>query len=144
MASLEGAPITIGHPRAVSSENWNRLSVGHVGDSVKRDNKFVSAHLRVQRSDAVRGIENRELVELSCGYEVKIDHTPSVYNGEAYDCVQREIRYNHVGLGPRNWGRAGSEVRLHLDSSDERPKMSRLQEAEMRMKERSRDLHKRW
>jgi hypothetical protein len=30
--------------------------------------------------------------------------------------VQRDIVYNHVALGPRNWGRAGREIALRIDS----------------------------
>jgi uncharacterized protein len=51
------------------------------------------------------------------GYEVREDHTPGTWNGQAYDLVQRDIRYNHVALLPPGSGRAGRECALRLDST---------------------------
>ncbi len=114
LASLADAPVTIGHPPGVDSSNWEKLSVGHVRDP-KSAAPFVAGTVIIQRADAVQGVESDSLVELSCGYTVREDHTPGVYEGVAYDLVQRDIRYNHVGLGPRNWGRAGNDVALKFD-----------------------------
>ena len=38
-------------------------------------------------------------------------------DGTPYDRVQRNIRYNHVALGPRGWGRMGPRVRLRVDGA---------------------------
>ena len=46
-----------------------------------------------------------------------VEPTAGVWEGEKYDGIQRDIRYNHVGLGPEGWGRAGSEVSLRLDGA---------------------------
>jgi len=114
LASLADAPVTIGHPPGVDATNWEKLSVGHVRDPLEAA-PFVSGVVIVQRADAVQGVESEALVELSCGYTVREDLTPGVYEGTPYDLVQRDIRYNHVGLGPRNWGRAGNAVALKFD-----------------------------
>ena len=53
--------------------------------------------------------------ELSCGYRCTYDWTPGVYNGVSYDCIQRNIRGNHLALV--NAGRMGSKVAV-LDSED--------------------------
>ncbi len=42
---------------------------------------------------------------------------PGTHRGERYDAVQTSIRYNHVALGPKDWGRAGSEASLRLDDN---------------------------
>lgn len=115
LASLEGAPLTLGHPGKVDAANWRSSAVGHVGESVKPAGIFVKAKVRVDEAEAVKKIEAGELVELSCGYDCETEVQAGEYNGEKYDGIQRNIRYNHVGLGPRGWGRAGSEVGLHLD-----------------------------
>jgi hypothetical protein len=123
LATLSGAPVTNRHPdRAVSPHNWRSLSVGHVGEDVKRDDKFVAARLMIQDAGAIADVERADadpeaLRELSCGYSCRLDETPGEYNGERYDAIQRSIRYNHVALGPTGWGRAGNEVALRLDSN---------------------------
>lgn len=54
--------------------------------------------------------------ELSCGYQCEYDFTPGVFGGEAYDCVQRRIRGNHLALVKK--GRMGPDVAV-LDSADD-------------------------
>jgi hypothetical protein len=116
--TLRSAPVTDLHPdRAVSPSNWRKLSVGHVGEDVKRDDKFVSAPLMIQDAEAITAVERGDRKELSCGYSCRLDETPGEYAGERYDAIQRSIRYNHVALGPAGWGRAGNEVALRLDSN---------------------------
>jgi len=119
LATLPGAPVTIGHPGMVDSSNWKSVSVGHVGDEVRKDSKFVSASVVVQDAAAVAKVDARELVELSCGYECDVEPESGTYQGEKYDFVQKNIRYNHVGLGPKGWGRAGPDVALRLDGMGE-------------------------
>lgn len=68
--------------------------------------------------DAVQKAESGELVELSCGYECDFDPTPGVYQGQAYDGIQRNISYNHLALLPQGRARGGSDVKLHLDEGD--------------------------
>ena len=73
LASLAGAPVTVGHhpennEGIVSPENWGVLSVGTVADTVKQSGSLVETRLRVQRKDAVQGVESSDLCELSCGY----------------------------------------------------------------------------
>lgn len=117
LSTLAGAPVTDLHPaKPVRPSNWRKVSIGHVGDEAKPDGCFVSARLLIQDADAIAAIERDERCELSCGYSCKLDDTAGEYNGERYDAVQRSIRYNHVALGPKGWGRAGNEVALRLDS----------------------------
>lgn len=120
LSTLRSAPVTDLHPaRAVSPSNWRRLSIGHVSDNVKQDGKFVSAPLMIQDAEAIASIEREKdpRRDLSCGYSCKIDETPGEFEGERFDVRQRSIRYNHVALGPKGWGRAGDEVALRLDSN---------------------------
>jgi hypothetical protein len=115
LASLRDAPVVIGHPAMIDSQNWEKLSVGHVSGGVKPEGNLVTGYTTVQKADALAKVDSGELCEQSCGYKCKIDETPGTYDGQPYDVVQRSIQYNHVGLGPKGWGRAGSDVSLRLD-----------------------------
>lgn len=65
-------------------------------------------------------IDRKEREECSCGYHCDLDPTPGVTpGGERFDAIQKNIRYNHLALGPGGgWGRGGSTVRLRLDAGD--------------------------
>ncbi len=118
LATLASAPVTDLHPpNLVETSNWKDLAAGHVIDKIERDGTMVRADLAIQDAELVRMVESRERREVSCGYAMTYDATPGVYKGERYDGVQRNIRYNHVALGPVGWGRAGREVALRLDTA---------------------------
>jgi hypothetical protein len=89
-----------------------------VAEDVKADGQHVSASLVVQDAAAIALIDSKARRELSCGYQCSLELTSGVAQGEHYDAIQRDIRYNHVALGPDGWGRAGSSVALRLDSGD--------------------------
>lgn len=119
LATLSAAPVTDLHPTTmVSPKNVRQLQIGHVSERVREDGKMVAGHVTVQEAEAIAAVERGDRRELSCGYQCRIDQTPGVYEGEAYDQVQRDIVYNHVALGPKQWGRAGRDVALRVDSAD--------------------------
>lgn len=119
METLAGVPITVKHPSdLVTTKNFSLHSVGMTGDNVvATDKKYLDVFGTIAKERAVKMIEDKmdkkESQEVSCGYTADIDETPGVFNGETYDVVQRNIRYNHIALVDR--GRAGSEVKLRLD-----------------------------
>lgn len=128
LATWRGLSLTIGHPSIpVDPSNWGNLTVGHVGDSVGANvkdkspegHRYLTADCVVKDAQAIELIAKGELVELSCGYFADVDRTPGITpEGEAYDQIQRAIVGNHVALGPRGWGRAGSEVRLLIGDAE--------------------------
>ena len=116
LRSFDHATVTDDHPGRVDTANWKKVSVGYVAGAPGRKDRFLSGTLHIQDANTIAKIEAGTLRELSCGYECKIDPTPgTTQDGEEYDAIQREIRGNHVALGPKGWGRAGPEARLHLD-----------------------------
>lgn len=117
MASLEDAPVTIRHPSSgVNADNWSQVAIGHARDA-RKDAAGVAGHVVVAPGAAVSRV-GKDLREVSCGYSVDLDFTPGATpEGERYDAVQRNIRYNHVGLGPPGWGRQGPQSALRLDSA---------------------------
>lgn len=119
LATLRAAPVTDLHPAGkVTAETWAELAKGHVDSAPMRDGRLVVVDLAVQAAPLVALVESGERREVSSGYECDVEQAPGVTpEGEAYDRVQRNIRYNHIALGPSGWGRAGSEVALRLDGA---------------------------
>ena len=119
LASLRGAPVTDLHPsRQITAENYRTFARGHVGDDPRQDGEHCAASLYVSDAALVRGVESGARQECSAGYTTDVDETPGTApDGTRYHAVQRNIRYNHVALGPRGWGRAGPSVGLRLDSA---------------------------
>lgn len=126
LATLRGATVTDLHPSkdgervTVTPENWKDYAVGHVADDVQPSGVYVSASVVIQDQRMIRLVEQEERREVSCGYSCKLEPVSGVWDqtGEEYDAIQREIVYNHVAIGPRNWGRAGPTVALRLDEGD--------------------------
>lgn len=121
LASLRGVATTVQHPdQPVSPDTWAEHAVGHVGDDVRADGSHVAASLVVQHAPAIDGVMSEgpnALRELSCGYSCELDPTPGLFEGQQYDAIQRNIRYNHVALLRSGEGRAGPSASLRFDSA---------------------------
>lgn len=116
VASLMGAAVTILHPdEFVTPENYSTLSKGHVS-TVTPANPLLSGKIDVNATEAISGVKNGDLIECSCGYNADVEEESGEWEGQKYDAVQRNIRYNHVALGPRDWGRQGPNVALRTDA----------------------------
>jgi hypothetical protein len=73
--------------------------------------------MTITDKDAIESIMRGDAKEVSAGYRVNYDATPGVTDsGENYDGIQKEINGNHIAVVRR--GRAGPQVRLHLDRLD--------------------------
>jgi hypothetical protein len=117
--SFAHATVTVDHPGGlVDPKTWKKVTVGHTGQPEARDNTFADADIFLGDADTMDRAEKKELAEISCGYQCRLDRTPGVWNGQPYDAVQRDIRGNHVALGPKGWGRMGPQVKLHLDAGE--------------------------
>lgn len=118
LASIRGAAVTDLHPEAgmVTPETWSVLAKG-VAYSAAADpeGRFTAGEVDVNDAALIALVEAKERVEVSLGYLAEYDPTPGVWEGEAYDGIQRKLQINHVALGPEGWGRAGPEVRLRVD-----------------------------
>lgn len=118
LATMAGVAVTDLHPGAlVTPVTRKGLSVGHVGDDVRRDGEYLAAPVYVTDADAIELVKRGERKDVSCGYTCNLDETPGVFDGQPYRAVQRDRVYNHLGLGPEGWGRAGANVALRLDAA---------------------------
>jgi hypothetical protein len=118
LASFAGKAITLEHPPVLlDSANTKDYQVGFSGTEVVYDNGFVRAVMTITDQDAIERIMRGDAKEVSAGYRVNYDATPGVTdNGENYDGIQKEINGNHIAVVRR--GRAGPQVKLHLDRLD--------------------------
>lgn len=116
LASLKMKPLTLLHPdEKVTPENVGELSVGSVGSDVTSDSYRVYVSLTATKKDAIDSVENGSARSLSCGYDCDIEWTSGTWMGMKYDCIQRNIRYNHVALVPVP--RAGDGNAIRMDSA---------------------------
>lgn len=107
LQSIRGKPVTLGHHGMVTADNiGNAKAVGTVLSAARKDGNTIRADVVIYNLDTTDR-------ELSCGYTTTLDETAGVTpDGEHYDAVQRNIRYNHLAIVTR--GRAGV-ARLNLD-----------------------------
>ena len=124
LATLGGIPITIGHPGAVTPANYRRFAVGHVSDlpaQRKQDAgaEWVEAQLIVNDGETLARIDSAPAdVTISMGYSADVIPQPGISpEGERYDAVQTNVRFNHLALWPEGGPRAGAGARLRLDSN---------------------------
>lgn len=82
---------------------------GMTGDRVEFDaaSGTLYANIKIISGALKKRIDNGKR-ELSCGYGCVYDFTPGMFQGKAYDAIQRRLRGNHVALVNR--GRMGPEV----------------------------------
>jgi hypothetical protein len=115
--SFADATLTELHPAGlITPLSWRQHAVGHVAGAPVQDGEFAAADLHFEHADAIRKVESGENSELSCGYQCRVDATPGVHPKYGkFDARQYEITGNHVAVGPKGWGRSGSNVALHLD-----------------------------
>jgi hypothetical protein len=119
LATMRGVPVTDLHPTfPVNSGTAVFVQRGSVGDSIKRaEGDLVEAFVCITDDGLLARVEQGQR-ELSMGYYCDIELESGVYNGEAFDVRQRNIRYDHCACVPK--GRAGDEVRLRIDGAHSR------------------------
>ena len=115
LATYEGKPVIITHDAGyVDTENVQEEAVGTILSRGYQDGNDVRAKIIIHDMDAVR---KNGLRELSCGYSLRLDETPGVWEGQPYDAIQRDIEINHLALVDK--ARAGEQARLNIDSRDQ-------------------------
>jgi len=114
LESYKGKPIIITHDAGeVDKENVRREQIGTIMSKGYRDGDNVRCEIIIHDTNALK---NCGLKELSLGYSLDTDDTPGVYEGENYDCIQKNIEINHLALVGE--ARAGENARLNIDGKD--------------------------
>ncbi len=116
--SMKMIPVTNGHPkeRMVTPENFKKLAIGYTGENIVKDENHVMANFVITDKEGVDAVIKFGRKELSLGYLVDLDETPGEYEGEKYDAMQTNIRYNHLAIVDK--ARAGEKARIALDRCD--------------------------
>jgi hypothetical protein len=109
------AAVTLNHPPdgMVTPKNWKEYNVGASGSQVEanRQDGLVSVVFVVGDEEAIDAVESGRATEVSAGYSTTVEQRD---DGKFY---QTNRQYNHLALVER--GRAGPDVRLHLDAADD-------------------------
>ena len=118
LKTFGGKAVTLEHPKVLLDiENTKEHLVGFSDSNVGFDGRYTSTVVTITDKEAIEKIESGEYREISAGYRVEFDEKKGVTpEGEEYDGIQRRIQGNHIALVRR--GRAGSQVRLLMDSED--------------------------
>ena len=93
LRSYKGAPIVLTHEAGLIDKN--NVAENQIGTGLsegERSGDDVKAEIIVHDTDAMR---SAGLKELSLGYNLDLDETPGVWNGQRYDARQTNIRINH-------------------------------------------------
>jgi uncharacterized protein len=82
--------------------------------------EWIRASLVVSDGEVQDAIEGGHAGAISCGYSCDLEMTAGVApDGQAYDAIQRNIRFNHVAILTADQGaRAGAEAKIRLDNKE--------------------------
>lgn len=123
--SFSRQPITLNHPGDfVNSQNSQQLTKGFSGEVEFEDGVLDAENIVITSIDAILAAQTTHK-QLSCGYYCDLEESKGVWVDEygvqgeigksyEYDCIQRNIRGNHIALVPL--ARAGSIASLKLDA----------------------------
>jgi len=115
LQSYKGKPIIITHDAGeVSKDNVRREQIGTIMSVGYQDGDNVRCEIIIHDTNTLKRCG---LKELSLGYSLNTEETPGVWEGEKYDCIQRNIEINHLALVGE--ARAGDTARLNIDGKDD-------------------------
>lgn len=106
LASYKGKPVIVTHDAGyVDTGNVQEEHIGTILSEGYQDGNDVRAEIIIHDMDSVK---RSGLRELSCGYNLRLEETPGVWNGQPYDAIQRDIEINHLALVDK--ARAGDRL----------------------------------
>lgn len=133
LKSYRGKPIIITHEAGlITKENVGDEEIGTIMSEGYRSGEDVRAEIIIHDTNKMK---STGLKELSLGYNLDLEETPGVWNGQKYDAIQRNIRINHLALVQE--ARAGERARLNIDSRD----VSKQTKGAQRMKKTRKSTH---
>lgn len=119
LKSYKGKPIVITHDAGlITKENVHEEIVGTILSEGYQSGENVRAEIIIHDTDEMK---SAGLKELSLGYNLDLDETPGIWDGQPYDAVQRNISINHLALVLE--ARAGEQARLNIDGRSPKSKL---------------------
>jgi hypothetical protein len=115
--SMKMIPIVNGHPatKLVTADNAKGLQCGFTGENVKKSGDVITCPLVITDGGAIEHVKGGRN-KLSLGYALDLVDEQGEFEGQHYDKVQRNIKYNHLALV--DIARAGDIARINLDGED--------------------------
>jgi hypothetical protein len=110
MATSHNVPLLDQHVPHSADEHDGDITVGTVGSNAEYVHPVLYNSLAIWSRDGIDHVESKKQKELSSAYGYDADMTPGNYEGEPYDGVMRNMKWNHVCLVKK--GRAGSDIAL--------------------------------
>jgi hypothetical protein len=112
LRSLEGVPVVAGDHTWQELENAGTNVCGATAGTPSIEGPYLLIDLLVTNPEAISSIESGLLPEVSAAYSSQVEFKPGIWQGEKYQALQKEIRFNHIAIIPAGYGRAGSDVRI--------------------------------
>ena len=138
LSSYLGKPVVLTHDAGlIDKDNVADNQIGTILSKGERSGDDVKAEIIIHDTDAMK---SAGLKELSLGYNLDLDETPGVWNGQRYDAVQKNIRINHLALVRE--ARAGEQARLNLDGRAEKTILTGGKNMTKKNTKRKRNLRK--
>lgn len=121
MKSLEDKPVTFEHPKVnLTSKDASKHSKGHVKQGVYFEGSSLYAPITINDKDTIEQIMTGKAFEVSPGYICELEEAEqgATWNGQPYDYIQRNRRYNHLAIV--KIARGGRKTKVHLDGKEEK------------------------
>lgn len=119
MDSFKRIVMTDGHPsQFVDAKNARKLTIGHLGDDLRRDGIWLTAPFTITDGEMIQKIRDGK-AELSMGYWQLPVKDSGVFDGKSYEFKQTALRGNHQAVVDK--ARAGGEARIPAFDGHARP-----------------------
>ena len=109
-ATSHNVPLLSRHVPHSADDHDGDITVGTVGSESEYEHPYLYNSLAIWSRDGRDLVDSEKQKELSSAYSYDADMTPGTFEGEPYDGVMRNMKWNHVCLVKK--GRAGSDVAL--------------------------------
>lgn len=116
MKSFHLVPVTNNHPDCgwLDSNNTKQYACG-TAEMPTRDGDNMRARLMITDATLIQDMRDGKC-QVSNGYFADLEMRAGVYDGQPFDCVQKNIRGNHVAIVDE--ARAGPVAKVKLDAAD--------------------------
>lgn len=105
---FKGKPLLLNH-EWVEPDDMPKVR-GAIGGNIEEKEPYLYADLIIYDERLIEQIESGNTVELSPGYLAKYEEGKGEFNGESYDYVQKDLKFNHLAVVPT--GRSGEDLRV--------------------------------
>ena len=120
-SSADYAVITENHEgKMISVDNIKDHGRGFIKKGSAFDGKYINGNGLIQIQSLIDDILAKRVVEVSAGYDFKVDYTPGSNKEGSFDESYTHVKYNHFTAvhkqpGITGRGRAGKDVKFEID-----------------------------